>query len=127
MESRQGHLGPGRPGAPGQKFILDWRARALWAVRIVVACRVSALSVIAGTLLFLLSTQARDLFADTAFGALPASPAAWGYWIAFFAYLVFVWAFPVHYAARRMLYSDVWMFSCRVRSEIDPLDRKSVV
>lgn len=101
-------------------FVLDRRTRALWVLRILVACRVSVLSVAAGTLLFLLATQARDLFADTAFGALPASPGAWGFWIAFFTYLVFVWAFPVHYAARRMLYSNAWMFSCRVRADIAP-------
>ena len=82
-------------------FVLDRRTRALWVLRILVACRVSVLSVAAGTLLFLLAAQARDLFADTAFGALPASPGAWGFWIAFFTYLVFVWAFPVHYAARQ--------------------------
>ena len=101
-------------------FVLDRRTRALWVLRILVACRVSVLSMAAGTLLFLLATQARDLFADTAFGALPASPGAWGFWIAFFTYLVFVWAFPVHYAARRMLYSNAWMFSCRVRADIAP-------
>ena len=93
---------------------------ALWITRILVACRVSLLSVLAGTLLFLMSTQARDLFADVTFGVLPMSPEAWGHWLWFFACLVFVWAFPVHYAARRMLRSDAWMFSCRVRDEIDP-------
>ena len=77
------------------------------------------LSVLAGTLLFLMSTQARDLFADVTFGILPTSLGAWGHWLWFFACLVFVWAFPVHYAARRMLRSDAWMFSCRIRSEID--------
>ena len=95
-------------------------SKALWIARIVVACRVSVLSVVGGVLLFLMATPARDLFANSAFGALPASPAAWLYWSAFFAYLVFVWAFPVHYAARRMLYSDAWMYSCRVRADIAP-------
>ena len=92
--------------------------KALWIARIIVACRVSVLSVVAGVLLFLTATPARDLFADIAFGALPTSVGAWLYWSAFFTYLVFVWAFPVHYAARRILYSHAWMFSCRVRGDI---------
>jgi len=99
---------------------MGWGTYALWLTRIIVACRVSVLSVLAGTLLFIMSTQARDLFADVTFGALPISLEAWGHWLWFFACLVFVWAFPVHYAARRMLYSDAWMFSCRIRAEIDP-------
>jgi hypothetical protein len=94
--------------------------KALWVARILVACRVSILSVVAGVLLFLLALPARDLFADITFGALQASVRARVFWSAFFTYLVFVWAFPVHYAARRMLYSDAWMFSCRVRADIAP-------
>jgi hypothetical protein len=92
--------------------------RALWVLRILVACRVSVLSVLAGTLLFLGSTQARDLFADVTFGALPGGLECWGLWLLFFVYLVLIWAFPAHYAARLMLYSDAWMFSCRVRAQI---------
>jgi hypothetical protein len=103
---------------------MGWGTYALWISRILFACRVSLLSVLAGTLLFLMSTQARDLFADVTFGALPGAFDAWGVWLWFFACLVFVWAFPVHYAARRMLYADVWMFSCRIRAEIDP--RKAI-
>ena len=99
---------------------MGWGMYALWITRVLYACRVSVLSVLAGTLLFLVSTQARDLFADVTFGVLPADQEAWGHWLWFFACLVFIWAFPVHYAARRMLYSDAWMFSCRVRPEIDP-------
>ena len=98
---------------------MNWTSTALWISRILFACRVSVLSVLAGTLLFLMSTQARDLFADVTFGILPKTLGAWGHWLWFFACLVFVWAFPVHYAARRMLRSDAWMFSCRVRAEID--------
>ncbi len=94
-------------------------AIALWVIRILFACRVSVLSVAAGALLFLVSTQARDLFADIAFGALPGDSQAWLMWASFFAYLVFLWAFPVHYAARRLLDTDVWMVSGRLRGEVD--------
>ena len=93
--------------------------KALWAIRILFACRVSLLSVAAGALLFLISTQARDLFADIAFGALPGAAQAWLMWASFFAYLVFLWAFPVHYAARRLLQTDVWMVSGRLRDDVD--------
>jgi hypothetical protein len=120
MDRNQGHLFSDRRETQPQPVVLDWRLRTLWILRILVACRVSALSVTAGVLLFLLSSQARDLFADTALGALPASLRAWGFWLVFFAYLVFIWAFPAHYAARRMLYSDAWMFSCRVRGDVAP-------
>ena len=99
---------------------MNWTSKALWIVRILVACRVSALSVLGGALLFLMSIQARDLFADLTFGILPKTLGAWGHWLWFFVCLVFVWAFPVHYAARAMLRSDAWMFSCRVRAEVDP-------
>ncbi len=94
---------------------------APWAWRILVASRVSAVSVFAGVLLFMMSTQARDLFADVTYGALPGSLEAWGHWLWFFALLILIWAFPAHYAARRLLYTDAWMFSCRVRPEIDPV------
>ena len=93
--------------------------KALWAIRILFACRVSVLSVAAGALLFVVSTQARDLFADIAFGALPDAAQAWLMWASFFAYLVFLWAFPVHYAARRLLQTDVWMVSGRLRDDVD--------
>ncbi len=93
--------------------------KALWAIRILFACRVSVLSVAAGALLFLVSTQARDLFADIAFGALPGDARAWLMWASFFAYLVFLWAFPVHYAARRLLGADDWMVSGRLRDDVD--------
>ena len=72
-----------------------------------------------GRCLFLVSTQARDLFADIAFGALPGIAQAWLMWASFFAYLVFLWAFPVHYAARRLLDTDVWMVSGRLRDDVD--------
>jgi hypothetical protein len=97
---------------------MGWGTYALWVARILVACRVSLLSVLAGTFLFLMATPARDLFADVTFGALPARAGAWGHWLWFFTGLVLVWAFPVHYAARRMLRSEAWMYSCRVRDEI---------
>jgi len=99
---------------------MSWGLQGLWVWRILVASRVSALSVAAGVLLFLMAPPARDLFADLSFGALPYEWYAWLYWGSFFAYLVFLWAFPVHYAARRMLRKREWMFACRARAEIDP-------
>jgi hypothetical protein len=79
MDHNQGHQLPDRQDTRRQPIGLDWGQRTPWILRILVACRVSVVSVIAGVLLFLLSTQARDLFADTAFGALPWSLRAWGF------------------------------------------------
>lgn len=95
--------------------MLSWIA---WLLRILVACRVSVISTGAGFLLFAFVPQARDLFADVSFGALPYSPYAWFRWLAFFLYLFFFWAFPVHYAARRMLDDKDWVAPARL-SELD--------
>jgi hypothetical protein len=97
-------------------------ARARWIGRILVACRVSVISALAGVLLFALVPQARDLFADISFGSLPGSPRAWIHWLLFFIFLVLIWAFPVHYAARRMLETNDWMFSRLLRDLTDKTD-----
>jgi hypothetical protein len=97
---------------------MDWASYMLWIARILIACRVSVISALAGILLFALAPQARDLFADISFGALPYSLDAWRHWLLFFSLLVVVWAFPVHYAARRMLERNEWMFARRVRAEL---------
>ncbi len=94
-------------------------SRIAWLIRILIACRVSVLSAVAGLLLFACVPQARDLFADVSFGALPFSPWAWFRWLAFFFYMFFFWAFPVHYAARRMLDDKDWVAPRRLK-EIDP-------
>src|SRR5271169_1276783 len=105
---------------------MGWGTYALWFVRILFACRVSLISVVAGALLFAFATPARDLFADVTYGALPGSLVAWGHWLWFFALLILVWAFPAHYAARRLLYTNEWMFSRRIRAETDPAKAAAV-
>ena len=67
-------------------------ARVLWA------CRVSVVSALAGYYLFLTVIQAQDLFADDTY----AGQGWWnvGFWVCAFLALAFVWALPVHYAAR---------------------------
>lgn len=72
-------------------------ARILWA------CRVSTVSAFGGYLLFLFVIQAQDLFSDTTFGDHWISIYHILYWTGFFFVLFFVWAFPVHYAARNIL------------------------
>jgi hypothetical protein len=96
--------------------------RLRWVPRILFACRVSILSGLAGIVLFLLISQARDLFADISFGALPGKFDSQLHWFLFFSDLVLIWAFPVHYAARWMLEQNDWMFSRRVRGSLDPRD-----
>ena len=55
---------------------LSLLSRLQWFGRILLACRVSVISAIAGVLLFSLVPQARDLFSDITYGALPSSLAA---------------------------------------------------
>lgn len=99
---------------------LSFIARAQWCVRLVIACRVSILSAIAGLLLFLFVPQARDFFADITYGSLPYSWRAWGFWLGFFLYIFFVWAFPVHFAARTVLEStNDWMIPRRLRAAVN--------
>ncbi len=73
-------------------------ARVLWA------SRVSVVSALAGYYLFLSVIQAQDLFADTTYGD------QWGwhcaYWTGVFASVAFIWALPVHYAARAAVEGD---------------------
>jgi hypothetical protein len=69
--------------------------RALWA------CRVSLISAFGGYLLFLFVIQAQDLFADTTFGNQPLVHITYWTWTFFLA--AFIWALPVHYAARDAL------------------------
>jgi hypothetical protein len=72
-------------------------ARILWA------CRVSVASALGGYLLFLFVEQAQDLFSDTNYGEDGFSIRHILYWSGFFFLLFFLWAFPVHYAARNIL------------------------
>ena len=72
-------------------------ARILWA------CRVSVASALGGYLLFLFVEQAQDLFSDTTYGDHWISIRHILYWSGFFFLLFFLWAFPVHYAARNIL------------------------
>jgi len=91
-----------------------------WAGRILLACRVSVVSALAGLLLFAFVPQARDLFGDITYGPLPYSLFGWVMWLLFFAYVFLVWAFPVHYAARAVLErSDAWMIPARLRKALD--------
>jgi hypothetical protein len=78
---------------PAPRTYISRFARAVWV------CRISAISVGLGTLLFARAPPARDLFAEVNAGAL--------YWAVFFA-LVLAWALYVHYAARKALEQQAW-------------------
>jgi len=99
---------------------LSLLTRLQWCGRILVACRVSVISALAGFLLFAFVPQARDLFDDITDGPLPYSLSAWGIWLLFFVYVFLIWAFPVHYAARSLLErTDDWMIPARLRYAVD--------
>ncbi|HEX2727738.1 MAG TPA: hypothetical protein VHN20_18090 [Beijerinckiaceae bacterium] len=81
-------------------YLLRW-LHVLWA------CRVSVVSVLAGYLLMANVPQAQDVFADTSVGA--------AFWLLFFVLAFFIWALPVHYAARRMLDREEWALANRLQ------------
>jgi hypothetical protein len=83
-----------------------WRAILRW-LHVLWVSRVSVASVAAGFALFVFASPAQDLLADTSFGYVS--------WSAFFALLLLCWAFPVHYAARRLLERQEWAVSNRLQ------------
>lgn len=94
------------------------------------ACRVSVASVVAAFLLFCLTTQARDLLLevhvhvdsqDQLYNPLQLKDRV--FWATFFFLVVFMWALPVHFAARYVLSGSGWL---RV-SEFDDATRESVL
>src|SRR5580693_1689884 len=94
-----------------------WLARALWA------CRVSVLSGLAGVILFSVAVPAQNLFADQSF----AGPYQVLYWLGVFTLVFLVWAFPIHYNARRTLDRKAWLLPYRFRTHFDRDISKSVV
>lgn len=95
----------------------QWKTDLYWFGRILWACRVSLASAVGGLALFGLVDQAQNLFADRSFDAYFFGA---HYWLSVFAAVFLVWAFPVHYGARRVLEDGekAWMIPYRVRSEM---------
>jgi hypothetical protein len=87
-----------------------WRFLALFA-RALMACRVSLISALGGLALFGLVLQAQNLLADLSFNP-------WLHWPWFFFAVFFFWAFPVHYAARRVLEEDGWLIATSLRDRL---------
>ncbi len=102
---------------------LIWKpvSRRLWLLW---ACRISVISAAAGLLLFWQATQAQNLFADISWNASIGSSILFWTWV-FFS-LFFLWAFPVHYAARRALEEDDWLIAKRLREELE-LEQRSEI
>lgn len=97
---------------PLWQHITNWSA-VLWA------CRVSVATVIAAAALYDLVPQGRDIFADTTRNSHPLY-AGW-YWLVAFLGMFFVWAVPVHFAARRTLeQSEDWLLPSAQRSALPP-------
>src|SRR4051812_25362369 len=80
----------------GYSEVRNW-LRVLWV------CRVSAASVLAGIVLADV-VQAQDVFAETS----RSTARAVEYWTGFLGLLFLSWAFPVHFAARRVLDLEDW-------------------
>lgn len=75
--------------------------RALIYLHVLWICRVSAASVLLGFLILCVLPQGWDLFADTSQSNVQ--------WVLFLSLAFFLWAFPVHYAARRLLDREDWL------------------
>jgi hypothetical protein len=86
--------------------------RLLWV------CRISTVSAIAGLLLFAVVVQAQNLLTDTSYGDL--SLVALVHWGEFFFGLFVLWAFAVHYAARRAVEEDYWIVDAQTRLRMSP-------
>jgi len=99
-----------------------WRKWALFG-RLLAACRFSLLSALAGLALLGGVVQAQNLFADLAFSD---SLAQIGHWLLFLLAVFFVWAFPVHYGARRVLEEPDWLVSVHTRRSLPPKARAAL-
>lgn len=98
--------------------VQSWRQIA-FLCRLFFVCRVSLVSAIGGIVLFLFVVQAQDLFADVSHGS---DLSAFSHWLKFFIALFFLWAFPVHYAARQALDDDGWIVRAALRRRLHPQD-----
>src|SRR4051794_40924041 len=100
-----------------------WRSFVFF-LKILWVCRVSTFSAVAGILLFYHVVQAQNLLADTSSNY--SFFAAVRHWLAFFVGLFFLWAFPVHYAARRVLDEDSWMVGAAARTQLSAHELRQV-
>jgi hypothetical protein len=100
-----------------------WRSFVFF-LKILWVCRISTFSAVAGILLFYYVVQAQNLLADTSFNY--SFFAAVRHWVAFFVGLFFLWAFPVHYAARRILDEDSWMVGAAARRRLNAHELRQV-
>jgi len=100
-------------------FAHFWRKLALFG-RLLAACRFSLISVVAGFALLYGVVQAQNLFADLAFANTSAQI---GHWLSFLLALFFLWAWPVHHGARRVLEEPDWLITVSLRKTLSPADR----
>ena len=111
------------------RTVRGW-TRIVWTFRILFACRVSVLSGGAGLALFWMAVPAQNLLADTSWARSTAW--AWnlatglGFWGLFFAAMILLWAFPVHYGARRTLDRDDWIIPYRLRAGLLAEARRTI-
>lgn len=93
----------------------------LFLLRVLWVCRVSAFSAIAGLLLFWFVVQAQNLLTDTSWNASLFDMLR--FWSGMFLALFFLWAFPVHYAARKALEADDWLIRRDLRTLLSPREQ----
>ena len=103
-------------------FARIWRKIALLG-RVLSACRFSIISVAAGLALLGGVVQAQNLFADLAFANRFDQI---GHWLLFLLAVFFVWAFPVHYGARRILDEQHWLIPAHLRRTMPAADLEAL-
>ena len=94
-----------------------------WLLRILWACRVSVINVASSLVLFLVATQAQDLLADLSFQGGWKIP----FWATVFFATFMLWAFPVHYGARRTLDEDAWIIPRATRDTLAASCRDAMI
>lgn len=94
-----------------------------WIARILFAVRVSVINVVSSGLLFWFAVQADDLLADLSFEN------GWQllFWPGVFAATFFLWAFPVHYGARKTLDKDAWIIQSATRNGLPAHCRDAII
>jgi hypothetical protein len=103
-------------------FARIWRKLVLFG-RVLSACRFSIISAAAGLALLGGVVQAQNLFADLDFASRFEQIA---HWTLFLLAVFFVWAFPVHYGARRILEDPHWLIPAQMRRAMPAADLEAL-
>lgn len=94
-----------------------------WIARTLFAVRVSVINVVSSGLLFWFAVQADDLLADLSFEN------GWQllFWAGVFVATFLLWAFPLHYGARKTLDKNSWIIQRATRDGLSAHCRDAII